>query len=202
MSNPKKPCQPARARTWREIDAMSDAELRRETTADGVDPDALVASVRKLGQKARRKFAERIEPSEWFASGVAASFPAYDEAVAAGAPAWLGSAAPPTESLSLVDILGGSSPEHTFWARVSGWSMRDEGIKDGDMILVNAKREAKDGDVVLAHLQSQGNVVKRLRITPTGIVLVSANPDYADILVEDPATLRIQGVVMGRAGTL
>lgn len=190
-----------RARAWAEIDAMTEKELRAALASDGQDFDSLVAKVRKVGREARRKFAASNERREWFIAGTNASFPAFNEAVAAGSPAWLDASAP-GDTLSLVDILRAGSADSNFWARVTGWSMRDEGIKDGDYLLVNAKREAKDGDVVLAHLQGQGHVVKRLRVTDAGLVLASANPDYADIAVEDPAALRIHGVVVGRAGIL
>lgn len=203
MAMPKKNAESvSRVLTWSEIDAMSEDELRAAHLADGCDPDALIATVRKIGREARSKFKSRVERREWFIFGTMAAFPTYDQAVAAGAPAWGDCAEPASSTLSLVDILSASSPDNTFWAKVEGWSMRDEGIKHGDYLLVKAKADAKDGDVVLAHLPGEGHVVKKLRITSAGVVLASANPDFADIVVKDPSSLRIQGVVVGRAGTL
>lgn len=190
------------ARGWAEIEAMSLDELRQEMAEGGRDPDAFLASMRKIAREARSKFAGKIDREEAFALGASAAYPAYVDAVAAGMPLCAETSGAAPEMLSLVDILRAGSAEEMIWARVSGWSMRDEGIKDGDLILVNVKREAKDGDLVLAHLLGRGELVKRLRLVAGRAVLASANPDFADIVVDDPATLRIQGVVMGRAGTI
>ncbi len=85
-------------------------------------------------------------------------------------------------------------------ARVSGWSMRDASISDGDVVLVDTKRKAKHGDLVLAHLSTHGQVVKRLCARGgRPAMLESANPDFDPIEVGD-AVLTIQGVVIGRAG--
>lgn len=179
---------------------ITPAEVRQELIDQGIDPEAEVAALRRLGQVLAAKFAPQIERERLMRLAPAAKpFRRFEETVACGAPVWAeGSAAP--EAASLLDVIAETTPEDAIWARVAGWSMRDEGINDGDMVLVNTKAEARDGDLVLAHLEGQGQVVKRLRKHRDHVVLESANPDFAPIVVEDPAILRIHGVVVGRAG--
>lgn len=185
---------------WDEISAMTEEQLRQELIDEGIDPDEEIAAMRRLGRVMAARFADQIErEARMLPEGV--KLPLFAEAVAAGHPAWLDGRAPERQA-SLLDVLGGATPEDTIWARVSGWSMRDEGINDGDLILVNVKAEAKDGDIVLAHLAGQGQVVKRLRVEGGKARLVSAHPDYPPIPVDDPVSLTIHGVVVGRAGTL
>lgn len=189
------------SRTWEQIEAMTGDELRQELIGQGLDPDAEVAALRRLGRSLAVRFASRVEIDSQPA-GLLRELPLFAEAVAAGRPAWVGTAGAPVRMASLVDVLGGATPEDNMWARVAGWSMRDDGINDGDLILVNVKLEAKDGDLVLAHLEGEGQLVKRMRLLDGKVVLRSANPDFADIVVHDSATLRIHGVVVGRAGTI
>jgi DNA polymerase V len=171
-------------------------ELWAETLADGADPRLEIQAMRRLGQAQAAKIrADTFEIPPWFAK----SFPRFEEAVAAGDPSWADFARGPTDS-TFLDILGKSDPLSTIWARVSGWSMRDVGINDGDTILVDTSAEARDGDIVLAHIAGCGQVVKRLRIAGDKAYLDSANPDFQPIEIDDPANLRIHGVVRGRAG--
>ncbi len=50
-----------------------------------------------------------------------------------------------------------------FLVRVTGDSMVDVGIDEGDLLLIKSAKTAEDGDLVLAHLGTRGEVVKRLR---------------------------------------
>ena len=81
----------------------------------------------------------------------------------------------------------------TFVVRVTGDSMDQAGISDGDELIVNRALEPKDGSVVIAVLDGE-LTVKRLRITPAGVVLQAENPNYPDILVPGLSELTIWGV--------
>jgi DNA polymerase V len=182
---------------------MTPAEVRLDLMKLGIDPKAELAAARRLGRVLAAQFADQIERERDMGLAAASKpFPKFAEAVAAGAPAWADGATCAPETASLLDVLSDGSTDDTVWARVSGWSMRDDGINDGDLVLVNTKLEANDGDIVLAHLAAEGQVVKRLRRSRGRVTLQSANPDFADIEIDDPSTLRIQGVVVGRAGKL
>lgn len=83
-----------------------------------------------------------------------------------------------------------------FLLRVTGESMRDAHILDGDLVRVRPHAEARDGDIVAALVNSEVTV-KRLRRSPDGVVLEAENPEFADIPVGETDALEIQGVVVG-----
>ncbi|CAN7514508.1 translesion error-prone DNA polymerase V autoproteolytic subunit [Pseudarthrobacter oxydans] len=81
----------------------------------------------------------------------------------------------------------------TFVVRVTGDSMEQAGISDGDELIVNRALEPRDGSVVIAVLDGE-LTVKRLRLTATGVVLQAENPKYPDIRVPALSELTIWGV--------
>ncbi|MBM3316544.1 MAG: repressor LexA [Candidatus Eisenbacteria bacterium] len=86
-----------------------------------------------------------------------------------------------------------------FSVRVRGESMRDEGILDGDYVVVDPEAEAGDGDLVVAYLgPDQEATVKRLRRRRGGLELHPANPEYGVLRVPrgDPH-FRVAGRVVG-----
>lgn len=182
---------------------MTPEEVRQSYVDEGIDPDAVVAEMRRLGEVMAAKYAPQIEHERQSRNpSFNAPLPLFRESVAAGAPAWAEPAALAPGGASIAEVMAGGKPEDVILAKVVGWSMRDESIKDGDYVMVNTKLQPQDGDIVLAFIEGDGQVVKRLRKKGTTIVLESANPDFDDIVVNDPATLRIHGVVVGRAGKI
>lgn len=123
----------------------------------------------------------------------------FEDTVSAGTP--IPNDAPLGQPAQLSHVFGLINLKGKIVARVSGWSMRDSSIKDGDLVLVDPKAEIKDGDIVLAHVAGHGQVVKRLRL-PLGenAILESANPDFKPIVISEPSDLRIHGKVLWRAG--
>ena len=85
-------------------------------------------------------------------------------------------------------------PRSTFVMQVSGWSMRDAGIADGDELIVDRSVAAEAGRVVIAEVDGE-LTVKRLQRAPKGWKLQAANPDFPDLLVTDKNELNIWGVV-------
>lgn len=81
----------------------------------------------------------------------------------------------------------------TFIVRVTGQSMEQAGISDGDELIVNRAMQPKDGSVVVAVLDGE-LTIKRLRITAHGVVLQADNPDFPDIKVPALSDLSIWGV--------
>lgn len=84
--------------------------------------------------------------------------------------------------------------EATFLLRVSGWSMRDAGIFDGDEILVDRAIEPADGRIVVAALHGE-LTVKRLHRQNGVVSLMAENPDYPPIILKDGEECLIWGVV-------
>lgn len=83
-----------------------------------------------------------------------------------------------------------------YLLRVRGWSMRDAGIHDGDLVAVQAGREARPGQIVVARL-GDDVTVKRLQRDGAGWRLQAANPDFSDLVVAPGEPLVIEGVVVG-----
>lgn len=122
--------------------------------------------------------------------GFQATLPVAETSVAAGYPSpaqdyFLG-------SINLSEHLIHDSTS-TFIVRVSGHSMQGAGISDGDELIVNRARKPVDGSVVVAILDGE-MTVKRLRLTPRGVVLQAENPDYPDLAVGELASLTVWGV--------
>lgn len=84
--------------------------------------------------------------------------------------------------------------EATFILRVSGWSMRDAGIFDGDEIIVDRAITPADGKIVVAAINGE-LTVKRLRRVGETIHLQAENPDYSPIILHEGEELCIWGVV-------
>lgn len=84
----------------------------------------------------------------------------------------------------------------TFLFDVSGDSMRNAGIFDGDKIIVDRAVEARHGSVVVAILNGE-HTVKRLHISRDGIELRAENPRYAPICIGMEEELHVFGVVVG-----
>ncbi|GAA1115495.1 translesion error-prone DNA polymerase V autoproteolytic subunit [Arthrobacter flavus] len=82
----------------------------------------------------------------------------------------------------------------TFIVRVSGDSMSDAGISDGDELIVDRSLEPTDGCVVVAILDGE-LTIKRLKLGPNGVVLKAENRDYPDITVAELSDLSVWGVV-------
>lgn len=84
--------------------------------------------------------------------------------------------------------------ESTFFMRVGGDSMRDLGIFDGDLLVVDRSVPATHGCVVIAVVDGEFTV-KQLLHGPEGKLLRAAHPDYADMPIGPEQDFSIWGVV-------
>lgn len=92
------------------------------------------------------------------------------------------------------DMLGRGE---TYVLQVRGDSMIDEQIRDGDYVIVDGRRTARDGEMVIALLDSERATLKKFYREKDGMVrLQPANARMAPIVVH-PGSLEIQGVVIG-----
>lgn len=83
-----------------------------------------------------------------------------------------------------------------YLLRVRGMSMRDVGIIDGDLLAVQATRDAKNGQIVVARL-GDDVTVKRFVRRHDLIELHAENPDYKTIVVEPGEPFAIEGLAVG-----
>jgi DNA polymerase V len=82
-------------------------------------------------------------------------------------------------------------PRDTMFVRVSGDSMIEAGINDGDILIVDRKAEAKQSDIVVAQTED-GFTVKTFERTHEHLRLVPANQNHQPIAITEHA--RICGV--------
>ena len=85
----------------------------------------------------------------------------------------------------------------TYALLVKGDSMIDEQIRDGDVVIVEARNTAENGEMVVALIRGESATLKKFYQEEDGrIRLQPANPAMEPIYV-DPSELVIQGVVVG-----
>ena len=68
----------------------------------------------------------------------------------------------------------------TFYIRVSGNSMQDEGIDDGDLLVVDRSKTPKNNDIVIGVLNGEFTV-KKIQKIKTKLFMVAANKEYKNI---------------------
>ena len=111
--------------------------------------------------------------------------------VAAGVPI---EAVVSSETVSVPEDLVGK--RDTYALRVRGESMIDEQIRDGDVVIVEDRKTAENGETVIALLQGSDVTLKKFYRDNGRIRLQPAN-DSMRPLVVDPDQVQVQGVVIG-----
>ncbi|RYF02387.1 MAG: translesion error-prone DNA polymerase V autoproteolytic subunit [Comamonadaceae bacterium] len=85
-------------------------------------------------------------------------------------------------------------PQATYLLRVRGLSMMDDGLGDGDTIIVDRAIKPANGHIVVAVVDGEFTV-KRLQMRAGHMKLKAANPTYPDITPKDGQTVEVWGVV-------
>jgi repressor LexA len=97
------------------------------------------------------------------------------------------------DSISLGDIIGN---REVFALQVRGDSMRDEHIVDGDYVLVESTRTAREGEIIVALVKGSETTLKRYYIEGTVVRLQPSNSEMEPIYVPI-SQVSIQGRVLG-----
>ncbi len=80
---------------------------------------------------------------------------------------------------------------------VRGDSMADDGILDGDWVVIEHREHARNGEVVVALIDDEEATLKRIEQRPDRTLLHPANAAYTP-QEYPPDRVRIQGVVVGQ----
>jgi repressor LexA len=89
------------------------------------------------------------------------------------------------------------SAKPDFLLKVRGWSMRDAGIMDGDLLAVKKVDSAKNGQIVVARI-GEDVTVKRYKKTGGLIELLPENPDFKVIRVDPEVDdFALEGLAVG-----
>jgi repressor LexA len=89
------------------------------------------------------------------------------------------------------------TPRADYLLQVRGLSMRDDGILDGDWLVVHKTTQAKNGQIVVARI-GEDVTVKRFKIRGQKAELIPANPDYQTMYFDlSRQPLAIEGIAVG-----
>ena len=89
------------------------------------------------------------------------------------------------------------NPRADYLLQVRGLSMKDEGILDGDWLVVHRTSEARNGQLVVARVGDEVTV-KRLKLRGNKAELVPANPDFQTLHLDlQRDALAIEGIAVG-----
>ena len=83
--------------------------------------------------------------------------------------------------------------EGLFALKVTGLSMRDAGILDGDIVIADKNAPCHSGDIIIG-MDGEEATVKRLLIKGSQVIFMPENPDFSPIYPEKPSVL---GKVIG-----
>ena len=111
--------------------------------------------------------------------------------IAAGAPI---EAVVQDEFIQIPDALRSDKPCYVL--EVRGDSMIDEGILDGDRIVVESRSAATDGEIVVALIDGENTTLKRIERLRGQLILHPANANVQPLFFA-PERVVIQGVVTG-----
>ena len=98
------------------------------------------------------------------------------------------------ETMDVNELLSLSDAGEFFMLQVKGDSMIEDGIFDGDYVVVERRSSAEDGQTVVALLPDGSATLKRFYRQKGKIRLQPANAKLKPIIVRE---LEIQGVVRG-----
>lgn len=113
--------------------------------------------------------------------------------IAAGSPI---EAVTDDETLAVPEWLCEDS-QHTYLLQVRGDSMQDDGILDGDWVVIRQSSQPRHGDIVVALIDNEFATLKRFEQQGDHILLHPANPAFATQTY--PARrVSIQGIVVGQ----
>ncbi len=99
------------------------------------------------------------------------------------------------ETIQIPESLRSNKPCYVL--QIKGDSMIDEGILDGDYIVVEKCSQARNGDIVVALIDKSEATLKKIEQKPGQVILHPANADYSPMQFT-PDQVDIQGVLVGQ----
>ncbi|GMR08882.1 MAG: transcriptional repressor LexA [Gammaproteobacteria bacterium] len=112
--------------------------------------------------------------------------------IAAGLPI---EAIPDESQLDLAEFFTGPN---RFVLKVSGDSMIEAGILDGDMVIIEKRQRADNDDIVVALIDLEEATLKRIRHNPDGSVTLYPANRLLSPMVYSAERVTIQGILVGQ----
>ncbi len=85
-------------------------------------------------------------------------------------------------------------PSSTFYGRVKGESMKDEGITDGDLLVIDKSLEPTDGKIAVCYIDGEFTI-KKIKFEKNICWLIPANEKYKPIKISSDNDFLIWGIV-------
>ena len=85
-------------------------------------------------------------------------------------------------------------PSATFYGRVKGNSLKNAGIDNGDLLVIDRIIEPANGKIAVCFIDGEFTA-KRIKITKKEVWLIPENENYQPILVTEDSNLLIWGIV-------
>ncbi|WP_295389985.1 transcriptional repressor LexA [uncultured Thiodictyon sp.] len=183
-------------------------DLLRERATESAPPPTLTGLCRLLGLRSRGSLhkhvqaliaAGLVEPLDRQHGGIRLIPPApapdtlpFLGKIAAGRPI---DAFPQAETMTVPPHLRTARPCYVL--QVTGDSMCEAGILDGDFVVIEHRDSARNGEIVVALIHGEETTLKRIKQEPGRVTLLPANQALlpASFAPEDVA---IQGVLVGQ----
>ena len=99
------------------------------------------------------------------------------------------------EEINLADFI--MNPDR-FALQVSGDSMIEAGILDGDTVIIKHQNTAENGDIIVALIDGLEATLKRLKKLPDGMILLIPENKLMEGIIYEAKRIQIQGVVVGQ----
>ena len=85
-------------------------------------------------------------------------------------------------------------PSATFYGRVKGDSLKNAGISDGDLLIIDRSLEPSSGKIAVCYIDGEFTA-KRIKKTKTEVWLLPENEDYPPIKIEEDNNFIVWGIV-------
>jgi DNA polymerase V len=86
------------------------------------------------------------------------------------------------------------NPSATFYGRVKGDSLKNAGIFNGDLLVIDRSLEPTNGKIAVCYIDGEFTA-KRVQISKNEILLIPENEDYEPIRVTEENNFLIWGIV-------
>ena len=124
-------------------------------------------------------------------AGDTIQIPRYEK-IAAGIP--IEAVDNPTNSIGIPAEMIGKGKHYAL--EVDGESMIDEGIHDGDTVIIRHTNNAENGNIVVAIIDNEEVTLKRLRRKGNSVALEAANKNF-ETRIFGPDRVKVQGLLVG-----
>lgn len=86
------------------------------------------------------------------------------------------------------------NPMATFYGRVKGQSMKNVGIDDGDLLVIDKSIQPIDGKIAVCFIDGEFTL-KRIKISNKEVLLIPENEEYQPIKVTEENNFLVWGIV-------